>query len=373
MTAGLLAAVALLGVAYLLVRRSHDSSPLAGGVRRNPTLPTAPLAASAVTPTTSATSPTATPLGVAGAAPNLARLTADEYRQRARYPRSSAPIAPGADPVLRKYEVSRNAFPGPGGQEPSLTVYPAAVSFEPPGAMVMYAYLTFNGELVPAQDLRGDITDQSGKTLAVLDWNDAGRDADGTAGDLIYSAAWLPRTDEAAHLHGSYVVRLHALTADGQDRFASTGFLYSVPDATLTGRYADAMIDGSLQVQAEVEVKAEGRFHLEATLYSIDGQPLAWAQDALPLAPGTQWIPLSFYGLILREKGVDGPYVLRYVALSTTTSMPNTKNRLIENAYVTQPYTATSFSDRPFNDVALLAAANRLERSAAPRQLEAQP
>ena len=275
--------------------------------------------------------------------------------------------------MLRSREVSRNAFPGPGGQEPSLTVYPAEVSFERPDPIVIYAYLTFNGERIPPQEITGDVADQSGHPLAALEWNDSGRDADAVAGDLIYSARLVPDTHQVANVHGAYLVRVHALTPDGQDRFASSGFLYSSPDAQLTGRYADAVVDGSLQVKAEVEVTVEGRFHLEATLYSAAGQPLAWAQNALRLGPGTQWIPLSFYGLILREKGVDGPYVLRYVALSTTTSMPNARNRLVENAYVTQPYAATSFSDQPFNDPALLEAADRLERSAAPPPLEAQP
>ena len=252
-------------------------------------------------------------------------------------------------------------------------MYPAAVSFAAPDPIVMYAYLTFNGERIPVQELSGDVADQSGHKLAVLDWNDAGRGGDAAAGDLIYGAQLVPSPDDVSSFRGAYLVRVHALTPDGQDRFASSGFLYSVPDAQLSGHYADAIVDGSLQIKAEVEVTAEGRFHLEATLYSSDGQPLVWAQNALRLTPGTQWIPLSFYGLILREKGVDGPYVLRYVTLPTTTSMPNAKNRLVENAYVTQPYAATSFSDQPFNDPALLAAADRLERSAAPMQLDAQP
>jgi hypothetical protein len=86
----------------------------------------------------------------------------------------------------------------------------------------------------------------------------------------------------------------------------------------------------------------------------------------LNLLPGLQRIPLSFFGLILRERAVDGAYVLRYVALSTTTSMPHAKNHLAENAYVTAPYHAADFSDRSFDDPVLISDAERLERGAPP-------
>ncbi len=120
---------------------------------------------------------------------------------------------------------------------------------------------------------------------------------------------------------------------------------------------------GNLELSAEVDVRNAGRFHLAGTLYTQSGTPIAWAQNALTLAPGQQWIPLSFFGLILNERGEDGPYVLRFAALSTTTAMPNAKNRVVENAYTTAPYRAADFSDRPYNDPNLLDAAARLERA----------
>jgi hypothetical protein len=160
-------------------------------------------------------------------------------------------------------------------------------------------------------------------------------------------------------------VRVHALSADGDERTGATGFLYSRPDAQLTGRYTDAVVGGNLELQAEVQVQDAGRFHLQGTLYTQSGTPLAWAQNALTLPPGTHWIALSFFGLILRERGEDGPYVLRFAALSTTTSMPNAKNRLVENAYVTGPYRAAEFSDRTYDDPRLIDAAERLERGSA--------
>jgi hypothetical protein len=119
-------------------------------------------------------------------------------------------------------------------------------------------------------------------------------------------------------------------------------------------------------------VSEAGRFHVEATLYGPDGLvKIAWAQAAQWLEPGTHWLDLGYYGLILRERGIDGPYVLRYVALSTTSEMPNAKNRVVENAYTTGAYQSATFSDRPFNDPQLLEAAKRVEEDPMPAGLDA--
>jgi hypothetical protein len=133
--------------------------------------------------------------------------------------------------------------------------------------------------------------------------------------------------------------------------------------ATLTGKYRDTTEGGDLAIDAEVDVTVVGRFHLEATLYSRDGlQPIAWAQHTAELPTGRQWMRLRFYGLILHERALDGPYLLHAVALSTLTQVPAVKNPLVTNAYVSGTYAAKSFSDRPFDDPDLLEAADRIEQ-----------
>ena len=296
------------------------------------------------------------------AKPNLALAAARENRLRARYPHSSQPLQAGQpDPILRDREPSHATFAGPNGEDPTLVVYPEQVSFERSDPIVVYAYLTEGNTRVPAQHIDGEVVDARGHTVAQLEYNDQALNADRAAGDLVYTAT-MPLGDGDGPAGGAYLVKVRAVDTDGDPRVGSTGFLYSRPDAQLTGRYSDAISAGNLQVQAEVEVQRAGRFHLEATLYTQDGTPLAWAQNALNLSAGLQHIPLSFFGLIINERGVDGPYVLRYVALSTTTSMPNAKNRLVENAYLTSSYHAADFSDQPFDDPALISDAERLER-----------
>jgi hypothetical protein len=309
---------------------------------------------------------------VSGAtAVSLAHTAAEDYRARAQYPRWSQPLAPGEDPILRDREVSPVSGRGPRDDGATLTVLPDQVAFESPDTIVLYAYLTARGERVAARSIGGEIVTSSLTPLVQLTFVDGGSGGDAIAGDHIYTALYQPEPGQMSALSESFLARVTAFSEDGEEIRAGTSFQYSNPDAQLTGNYRDRVEDGSLVVEAELDVRNPGRFHLEGTLYdSGAANPIAWSQDAAELAPGRQWLRLSFFGRILHERGIDGPYLLRFLALSTATTMPNAMNRLVENAYVTDRYAASQFSDAPFNDPDLLEAANRLERDLPPAGLD---
>jgi hypothetical protein len=293
----------------------------------------------------------------------LGRLAADQYRDLAQYPPWSRPFSEeGEDPILRDRQVSAVTAAGPEGEEPILTVFPDQVSFEAPDPVTLYAFLSIGNDRVAAAEITGVITSENLEPLAALAYRDDGDGGDRVAADFIYTARFEPDEGFAPELSESFLVRVRALTTDQQERIAATGFLYSSPHAQLTGRYRDAIADGSLAIDAEVEVFRPGRFHLEATLYDRDGRRgIAEAHAATELGPGRQWMRLTFFGRILNQSGIDGPYLLRFVALSTTTHMPNAKNRLIEDAHLTGPYRAAQFNPAPFDDPNLLDAADRLD------------
>jgi uncharacterized protein DUF4784 len=313
----------------------------------------------------------ARPPANAGTAVSLAASAAKEYRDRAQFPRWSQPLAPGEDPILRDREVSPVSARGPRDDGATLTVLPDQVAFESPDAVLLYAYLTANGERVAARSIGCEIVTESLTPLVALSFGDAGTDGDAVAGDHIYTALYQPEAGQMSALSESFLARVTAFSEEGEEIRAGTSFQYSNPDAQLTGNYRDRLEDGSLVIEAELDVRNPGRFHLEGTLYdAAAANPLAWSQDAAELSPGRQWLRLSFFGRILHERGIDGPYLLRFLALSTATAMPNAKNRLVENAFVTGHYTAAQFSDEPFNDPDLLEAASRLERDLPPTGLD---
>jgi hypothetical protein len=296
--------------------------------------------------------------------PALGASAANEYRKLARLPESTRALEGDADPVAESREVTPAHAAGPNGADPALTAFPSQVSYEAPERVVLYAFFTSGGRNVPAESLGAELLSERRGSVAKLVMNDEGRDGDETAGDLVYSASWQPPDKEMSELRGSYVASVRGTAADLEERAVGTGFLYSVPLARPTGRFRDTLVDGSLRLDVEIEVFAAGRFHAEAVLASQSGSPIAWAQNARAFEPGMQWLPIDFYGLVFREKGIDGPYVLSSLALSTTGEMPNQKNRLLRDAYTTRAYAAADFTDRPFEDPGMVEAARRAERDA---------
>jgi hypothetical protein len=297
---------------------------------------------------------------------------AAEYRRRARYPRWAQPLGPDdPDPLVRDREISPVESRGPNGAEPVLRVFPAAMGFESPEPAIVFAELTTRGRPVVAREVRGTLTTENLEPLADVLFHDDGLDGDAVAGDGRYTVVFAGDA-LGGKLSTSYLVQVQALLGGDDERKGATSFQYASPDAQLTGNYRDALVDGSLVVGVEIDVTEAGRFHVEATLYGAGGtEKIAWAQAAQVLEPGTHWLDLSYYGLILRERGIDGPYVLRYVALSTTTEMPNAKNRVAENPYQTAAYDVSAFSDRVYDDPQLLEAAERIEQDPMPAGLDA--
>lgn len=302
----------------------------------------------------------------------LARETAKEYREWARYPESSRVLQKGEiDPIQAKRVPTRQTRRGPDNAEPALSVWSAKVSFEKGQPVDLFATLEEKGKAVTAPaELSGEIVDAYGSILTQVKYLDDGQTPDQKAGDGVYSARLTPEGLAAAPA-ASYMVRVRAVLANGDLRLAAGGFLYSDPSARLTGRYRDAVRNGNLVVLAEVEVTEKGRFHLAGTLHSMAGEPVGVAQAAANLEPGRHWIELSYYGLMFHDRQVAGPYRLGTLALSTTDQMPNALNELVENAYVTRPYRLRQMRNLPFERPQLVETAKRLELDAERAQREA--
>jgi hypothetical protein len=300
----------------------------------------------------------------------LARETAKEYRELARYPESSHVLKKGeADPVREKRQPTRQSRRGPDANDPTLTVWASKVSYEKGQAVDLYASIEDRGKAVAAtNEMTGEIVDGFGSIFAQVSYRDDGQGADVRAGDGVYSARLAPTALTAT---ASYMVRVQTRLADGDLLEAAGGFLYSDPSAHLTGRYRDFLRDGNLVIAAEVEVAEHGRFHLAGTLYSKAGEPLGYAQAAAELEPGRQWIELSYYGLMFHDRQAAGPYRLGSLALATAGRMPNALNDLVEDAYVTRPYRLQQMRQQSFERPQLVEAAKRLEIDAERAEREA--
>jgi len=312
-------------------------------------------------PLAAAAQPPAGPPGDSTSA--LARAAAADYREAARYPAWSHPIAADRpDPVVAERTPAPHSLAGPDGTGPRLSVWPAEVSFVAPEAVVLYARLIGAG--AGAADgvvVTGEVRGSGGEPVGSVTYTDDGVAPDARAGDGVFSAPFVLPAEALPDLAESFLVEVVATLPDGDLRKAASGFLYSNPWARLTGRFRDRVVDGNLVVLAQVEVERAGRFHLQGTLHTLADSPIGWAQTAVELGPGRHWIELPFYGLMFPARGAAGPYRLATVTLSTTGAMPNALGPVWVDAHTTRAYPLASFTTRPFGEPGLLRAADRLE------------
>ncbi len=288
-------------------------------------------------------------------APTILAELGQNYRQRSRFPSDSGPLAGRMKRLENLQRVIPKVVPA-SAAAPAMTVYPGRPQFVAADPIIFHAHLDRDFAVAQRSSVRMRLADLEGRILGTASLRDDGRYHDGVADDLIYTAVFKPTQD----LEGIFYAEVMASTPAGLKRLARTSFRIDLPDAVPTGAYRERLADGSLELGTEVEVTAAGRFHLEAELYDLNGQAVSWAQKAVRLQPGRHWIPLTFYGLAIRESGLAGPYLLRFVSLSTTTRMPPSRARLVENAYTTQPYSLADFSAEPYNRRELLEAAERI-------------
>lgn len=182
---------------------------------------------------------------------------------------------------------------------------------------------------------------------------DDGTGADRAANDLAYTATYTPSTADQRAL-GSFRVFVEvAFTVAGAgERRASTWVQYTPrPHAELSKRFAEHVDNGSLVVDVGVAVAQRGHYKVIASLYAADHTTaLCFAQEARELDAGAQAIPLVFFGKILHDRGVDGPYVLRYAMLFE--EFPDQgmywPGVTVDDAYTTRAYRAADFSPAPY-------------------------
>src|SRR5262245_2437159 len=224
------AAVVILLVAAIVVwrspRRPDESTelPPRRAAATHPADEDARVAANAATPgaptgiATAAGTSVSTPVGTPSPAAteeaalpdqaqvvSLGRQAASEYRRLAQYPPWSRPFnEEGEDPILRDRMVSPVSSAGPNGEQPILVVFPDQVSFEAPDPVLLYAYLTVDGNRVAAASISGTIMSETLQPLASFAYSDDGSGGDRVPGDAIYTARFDPGADFAPELSETF-------------------------------------------------------------------------------------------------------------------------------------------------------------------------
>jgi len=280
---------------------------------------------------------------------------AQRLQTLARYPQWSQPLRLVGDPFADGKDDKLSAASA--GETSMLNVYSEHASFDAPEPIVIHADATDSAELT------GTVYDVGANaTQAVRFVREMRRDA-ADSGLAHYRATFTPAATDRPN--GGYVIQVSAVDREGRSHEARLELMYNRPYALLTGRFRDRFDNGNLVIEAQLEVRLTATFRLQASLYGQQQQPLALASVARSLEPGTHWVPLAFHGLILREQRIDGPYLLRFIALTTATRDAEAVSRPLEQAYVTQSYDSQAFVGEAAENPELLAEAAELrERTA---------
>ena len=292
---------------------------------------------------------------------------AASLRQKARFPPTSRRIEDNIDPIVQTRAVKERLSPPGQGRKPTLVVFASSLSYEAPNPIILYAKFIREhpGNWAPRTDaeIAGELRNASGALVAEVDLHDDGQERDIEARDGVFTAQLTPAGEDLDQWNGLIRVQIYGETADGDRRKARTRFYYGAPSAKLTGYYRDELVDGHLQLLAEIEVKELGEYRLEATLSGSHGL-LAWSENTVQLEPGISMMPLTFWGLALREANEPGPYKLSSIALANVTYKPPQLNDAFSTTYETAPYKPQDFSNERYNDPRLLERAARAEARA---------
>lgn len=296
-----------------------------------------------------------------------ARAVAATLREKARFPPTSRPIADNVNPIVESRAVQERMSPPGQGRAPTLIVFASSYSYEAPNPIILFAkfirqWPDDRSERRDAE-IAGELVNSNNEMVAEFDLRDDGQERDIEAGDGIFTTRLTPAAEDIARWNGLITVRVWGETGDGDKRSAKTRFYYGAPSARLTGNYQDQLVDGNLQILAELDVKALGEYRIDATLDGAKGL-IAWAQGTAALEPGIVWMPITFWGLVLRQANEPGPYRLSSIALANVTLKPPQLNDAIGTQYETAPYKPGDFGDAPFNDPKLLQKADRYDARA---------
>jgi hypothetical protein len=113
---------------------------------------------------------------------------------------------------------------------------------------------------------------------------------------------------------GSLTLKVRALVpgVDGETDLVQSFYSSPIVPARFTGQFSERLENGSLYIDAVVEVLRECKFSLHANLYSLeDDEPTHWASADPILQPGRQLVSFPFYGKIFRDGGYQGRFELR--------------------------------------------------------------
>ena len=310
-----------------------------------------------LTLSTSGSSGLATPGGSAGGPPAQQALAA--YRQWARYPPTSRPIAEQPDqvhphslvPTVRPLNPNQPDKATIRQAQDRLYLVPGEGATVTLSASVAGTIATAVVDSADLAKLQGAPPALSPPVAGVL-FRDDGVAPDVTANDGVLTATVQPPVASLSGYTGD--LRLTAsVRVNGQQGEVSFPFVYTGDaPARFTGAVREALEDGSLALYVGIEIRFSGRYVVVGRLYEAGDQPVALLQQNDIFDTSVREIRLLAFGKVLRDAGAASPFTLRDVQGWRMNESGYPDRQLLDmwsGPYQTATYPPTTFSDREWD------------------------
>jgi len=257
-----------------------------------------------------------------------------DHQNQNKYPDYNQRIASiEQDPIERRYEIDERTTQNEEGDK-QLTIWTDKKYYLHGDDVTVFAILEDASGVRMTTDFFGQLIYSETQDLQHFKFYDSDHD-----GIYEYQLT-LDQDKNPALLAGIYKILIINNTNKMID---AASFTLSQPEAQLTGEYRDTVsAEGDLLIQAEVKVAAKNRFYFQAALYSSTNDPIGSTQISGELSPGRQWVSLEFDGLMIRDAGEPGPYLLKSISLAKV-AFPIQRAPLIYPEFYTQGYSVDQF------------------------------
>lgn len=257
---------------------------------------------------------------MAGGAVDL-DLVLEDYREWAQYPPNSRPLRADHIDVIEYRSIRTGVQNMPVKANGELRESGYACALEPEFHTVtegetlrvfLYCLRSGDGARVKVRLSEARLEAKAGErrfTPPVPEGNDSGLHGDNKSGDGIYTFVFRPRPEDWASM---YLTTNFIIVGDdsGFTHSLRTQFFSSpVAPARFTGAVTDRVENGSLYASVELAVVKPGEYTIEANLFSGE-EPVGYARTDVKLGGGRQTAELEFFGKVIADAGLAGPYRL---------------------------------------------------------------
>lgn len=256
-----------------------------------------------------------------------------DHETFSRYPEGHNAISDAQhDPVLQRYQVDERTTLSE-DKSKGLTIWADKKFYLHNDTVTVMAYIQDNEGKYLTSDFNGQLLDGQQHVISPITFTPLGN-------GQYQSQIALGDFSTTAMPAGIYKILIQSPQHQLIDGIT---FTLTQPDIELTGEYKEHIDDsGQLVIQAQVLVASANPYYVQASLYSETGTAIGVTQSSQTLNAGLHWLPLNFSGVMIKDAGEDGPYVLKNVSLAKVT-IPMMRTLLLQPGFTTDSYRLSEF------------------------------